>query len=396
MAEVLIGTFSHPVDRTTASMRTAAMFIVIIGMDTFIVQPGFVQGLVDKGGFAEQQAGYIASAEMFGIAASTVAMIWLTSRARWRTLITAALIADAAGNLLCMGMSSFGEFIAIRFVVGMASGILISTGYAVIGLAQNPDRYFGLLITWVLVYGALGVFAMPSAFSRFGLKGVLVVLGLLAVSGLIAVRRLPNAAGPLNDAPSGPQRPLSLRVSAMVLAAAFCYFLSQGAVWPYLFLIGIAGGGGEQAVANGLSIAQFLGVAGAFTYATLGPHLRPSTSLIAGISASFLPMFYFLGVRSAVIYGVAVSIFNYAANYVTPLLMAVVARFDSSGRLIVYAVALQMLGLAIGPALGAAVIAPGNYREAVLISMGSCVACLVLILPPFYAHSREATVAGRV
>ena len=46
----------------SASMRIAAMLIVVIGMDTFIVQPGFVQGLVEKGGFGDKQAGYIAAA----------------------------------------------------------------------------------------------------------------------------------------------------------------------------------------------------------------------------------------------------------------------------------------------------------------------------------------------
>src|ERR1700681_2479999 len=88
-------------DRGSASMRIAATLIVVIGMDTFIVQPGFVQGLVEKGGFSEKHAGYIASAEMFGIASTTVAMIWLATRARWRTLFAIALLVDAVGNLFC-------------------------------------------------------------------------------------------------------------------------------------------------------------------------------------------------------------------------------------------------------------------------------------------------------
>lgn len=366
----------------------AAMLIVVIGMDTFIVQPGFVQGLVDKGGFGEKQAGYIAAAEMLGIASTTVAMVWMATRARWRMLAGAALLLDAAGNLLSTRAGSFNEFVAVRFAIGLASGVLISIGYAVIGGTRNPDRNFGLLIMWVLTYGALGVFAMPSAFSVLGLNGVLVILALLAASGLCILRYLPDAVAPAHD--TGPQKPAgSLLGAGMILGAVFCYFLSQGTVWAYLFLIGTAGGGSEQAVANGLTVAQFLGIAGAFTAATWGPRLRHSTSLIAGISGGVLPMFFFLGAKGAVIYGVAVSVFNYAANYITPLLMAVVARCDRSGRLIVHAVALQMLGLAVGPALGAVAISPGNYRDAVLISMGLCVACLLLILPPVIARAKD-------
>jgi predicted MFS family arabinose efflux permease len=294
---------------------------------------------------------------------------------------------SAAGNLLCTRAASFNEFVAVRFAIGLASGILISIGYAVIGGTTNPDRNFGLLIVWVLTYGALGVFALPSALSAVGLHGVLVALALFAAGGFCVVRYLPDAPATVQSA-GVTKYSAPLLSAAMLLGAVLCFFLAQGTVWTYLFLIGIAGGGGEQAVANDLTVAQFLGIAGAFTAATWGSRLRPSTSLIGGIGAGVLPMFFFLGAKGAVIYGIAVSIFNYAANYITPLLMAVVARGDRSGRLIVYAVALQMLGLAIGPALGAAAISPGDYRQAVIISMGLCIACLLLILPPVIWQSR--------
>lgn len=382
----MIGTAKTPFGES-ASMRFAATLIVVIGMDTFIVQPGFVQGLVEKGGFGDKQAGYIAAAEMFGIAATTVAMIWMANRVRWRTLAAGALVVDAAANLLCAGATSFNEFVLIRFTIGMSCGVLISIGYAVIGGTRNPDRNFGLLIVWVLTYGALGVFAIPSALTVFGLRGLLIVLALLAAVGLGVVRRLPDAGATVQSAGAAGQAS-SVPIAAMLLGAVLCFFLAQGTVWSYLFLIGTAGGGSEQAVANCLTVAQCLGIAGAFTAATWGTRLRHTTSLIAGISAGVLPMYFFLGPNSALIYGIAVSVFNYAANYITPLLMAVVARGDTNGRLIVYAVALQMLGLAIGPALGAAAIAPGDYRPAVLIGMGLCVACLLLILPPVIRQSR--------
>ena len=384
---------SQVLRRESAAMRMAAMSIVVIGMDTFIVQPGFVQGLVEKGGFSDKEAGYIAAAEMFGIASTTVVMVWLATRARWRTLAAVALVMDAAGNLLCTRAASFDEFVAARFAIGLTSGVLISIGYAVIGGTRNPDRNFGLLIVWVLTYGALGVFALPSALSLLGLQGVLIALALLAASGLWVVRYLPDCAATAHGA-AAPEYTASPLSAAMLLGAVLCFFLSQGTVWSYLFLIGTAGGAGEQAVANDLTVAQFLGIAGAFAAATWGSRVRASTSLIGGIGAGVLPMFCFLGAKGAVIYGVAVSIFNYAANYITPLLMAVVARGDASGRLIVYAVALQMLGLAIGPALGAAVISPGDYRHAVLISMGLCVACLALILPPVIRQSRSVMSAS--
>jgi len=45
----------------SARLRLAAAILVgVIGPEVFIVQPGFVQGLVEKLGFDEQGAGYAA------------------------------------------------------------------------------------------------------------------------------------------------------------------------------------------------------------------------------------------------------------------------------------------------------------------------------------------------
>lgn len=372
----------------TAGRLAAAMALVVIGMDTFIVQPGFVQGLVDHAGFRDQDAGYIASMEMFGITATTVAMTWLSRRVRLRTLVFIALVLDAIANVLCIGTDGFHTFAALRFVVGLASGVLISVGYAAVGLSSNPDRNFGLLIVCVLTYGAFGLLALPTVFTMFGLKAVLAFLAFAPVLGLLALRLLGNDRSAAIEATRSEDN-VPRGVRALLLGGILFYFLAQGAIWPFLSLIGIASGGTERQVANALTVSQFLGIAGAWTAATAGARWRHSTSLTAGVVGGVLPLFAFLAVSGAFFFGLGVGLFNYAANFITPLLMAIVAGFDRSGRLVVQAVALQMLGLAAGPALGAAVIEPGNYVVAIWISIGLFVACLVTTLPPILARARR-------
>ena len=71
------------------SRRTVfSMFLVgVIAPEVFIVQPGFVQGLVELLGFDDQGAGYTASAEMFGLAATTILMTFIAHRVNWRAVI---------------------------------------------------------------------------------------------------------------------------------------------------------------------------------------------------------------------------------------------------------------------------------------------------------------------
>ena len=74
MSNLTSGTAHITPGTDSTKLLLSAMLMVVIGMSVFIVQPGFVQGLVEHAGFDDKQAGYIASAEMFGIAFTSVIM----------------------------------------------------------------------------------------------------------------------------------------------------------------------------------------------------------------------------------------------------------------------------------------------------------------------------------
>lgn len=363
--------------------------MVVIGMSVFIVQPGFVQGLVDHAGFTAVQAGYVAASEMFGIAFATILMTMVMTRCNWRLIAAISLAGVIAGNILAAGISGFTEFAVLRFLVGTGSGALISVGYATVGLGDNPDRDFGYLIMWVLVYSALMLLAMPTAFSLIGVTGVIGTFVVIAMAGVPLVRLLPTGGGaqaPLFAVQS--QSPGFGKL--MTLAGLHSYFLAQGVIWAYLSLIGTAAGISTQDVAIGLTVSQILGIAGALTAALISVRLGHTVSLVAGVLAGIVALACMTVPMNVLAYGAAVGAFNYAANFVTPLLMAIVAAMDRTGRMVVQAVALQMLGLAIGPALAASMIAPDEYLNAIHVSMALFAACLVLSLPPLLSPGARA------
>jgi hypothetical protein len=57
---------------------------------------------------------------------------------------------------------------------------------------------------------------------------------------------------------------------------------------------------------------------------------------------------------------------------------------------VVHAVAMQMLGLAIGPSLAASVIEEGSYVNVNLLGGALFLASAALVLPPVVAQSRRA------
>jgi hypothetical protein len=68
------------------------------------------------------------------------------------------------------------------------------------------------------------------------------------------------------------------------------------------------------------------------------------------------------------------------------------ASFDGSGRVVTFAVAMQTLGLAIGPAIGAALLVGNSFIAVQWFGIAAFAASFALILVPARFH--EAKVAN--
>ena len=226
-----------PVDVNGSKCLLAAMYLGVVGPCVFIIQPAFVQGLVAVLGFDESRAGYVAAAEMWGIALATLALTCMPRLfGHWRrTLLVAALVA-AAGNFACALTGDVLVFSILRFLTGLGSGVCISVSFMVIGRSAHPESNFGYLITGLLSYAALGFLLVPPLWAVVGMQGIVVFFGLFNLSLLLCIKHLPCAAA--EPAPADQQIGAAWLAAALAVAAMLAYFLAQGLVWASLFLIG--------------------------------------------------------------------------------------------------------------------------------------------------------------
>ena len=377
------------VDINSPLALAAALLLGVIGPEVFIVQPGFVQGLVAHYGFSEQQAGYVASAEMWGLAITTLMMSWVASRMDWRKLLFVSTLVVVGGNLGSLATVDPAGFAAWRFVAGLGCGVLVSLSFTMVGLTANPDRNFGYLIAAVLTYGAFGLWLMPAAFDAVGMKGLIVFFALFPLLALPLLRHLPSS-GEEHLQVESDAVDLGAGLRVLAVATMLGYFLAQGVVWAYLFLIGLGGGVDEQGAANGLTVSQFLGIGGALVAAALGKRYGRLWPLCIGILGGILPLLFLYDRFSALQYGVVVSVYNFAWNMTHPYLLAAIASFDRGGRLVVHAVGAQMLGLAIGPAIAATVVGANDYGRVLTLGIVLFLIAWALILPPVLAQRRRA------
>jgi MFS family permease len=368
----------------------AAILVGVIGPEVFIVQPGFVQGLVEKLGFDDQAAGYAASIEVWGITATTLVMTFFSHRFNWRTVLTGSLLLVAVSNALCIGVHDRHLFVLLRFLCGAGAGSLISLSFTTVGLTRNPDRNFGYLIMWVLLYGAVVLYLMPAAYAVSGMTGVLLFFAAFPLVALPLVRYFPaNAeAAAVVEADAVD---LALPLKALALAAMFAYFIAQGIAWAYLFLIGTAGGLPEQQVATALTLSQLAGVAGALLPALLGHRFGRWRPLTIGIVGGAIALSFLIGRFAYLPFTLWVCAYNFFWNMTHPYLLGSMASFDRRGRVVMYAVACQMLGLAIGPALAASVIPGGHFERVNWLAIGFFTVSWLCILPPVLIQQRRAS-----
>ena len=370
-----------------------AIYLSIIGAAVFIVQPGFVQGLVEFYGFNEQQAGYIASAEIWGLALTTVVLAFGGHNYSWQRIFRLSIILFVLGNLASTATDELYAFSVLRFITGLGSGGLVSLTFTIIGLTRLPDRNFGFLIMGVLTYGALGLWAFPAALTLVGLKGIIIFFAIFGASGWLCLSHVPDS-GEEHLQVEEDAVDLGSTFRVLAILAMFTYFFAQGVIWAYLFLIGLNGGVDEQGVANGLMISQFLGIAGAFVAAMAGRRFGRAWPLAIGVLGGAAVLAALFGEFTAAVYAVTVCVYNFAWNMTHPYLLGAMASFDRHGRVVVYAVAAQMLGLAVGPAFAASLLGDGNYDRVIIAGMLLFALSYVLILIPLIDHHKAITRAA--
>jgi predicted MFS family arabinose efflux permease len=371
---------------TSTARLWTAILAGVVGPEVFIVQPEVVQGFVRYLGFDEAGAGYAASVEVWGIAISTICLSFLAHRVNWRSAVVGSVLLMAAGNAGSALVADHGLFLLLRFLAGIGAGGLVSLSFAAVGMTSNPDRNFGYLIMWVLVYGAAGLWAVPTVYAVGGLKLLLYLFAVFPLAVLPFVRHFPesgDAAAPIDASAVE----LSARMKLLALVAMLLYFVAQGVVWAYLFLMGTAGGLSEQEVANALTLSQFAGVLGALFAGTTGTRIGRQSALTLGILGGSLCLLLLMGKTSYPTFSAVVCVYNFFWNMTHPTLLSAMAGFDRRGRVVLGATAMQMIGLAVGPALAAAVIPDGGYTRVICVSVAMFVLSWLSIRMPVRRHA---------
>ena len=361
------------------SVILSAILLGTVGVFSFIVQPGLVQGFVTQLGVSEAGANGLAAAEMGGIALATLVAAILSNRVNWRLLIGLSLLIATIGNLasaLIMDVSHLG---VIRFLTGIGSGGIIGLSFAVIGLTDKPEKNLALYLTLLLIYGAIGLWLMPTILETIGLKGIFLIWTVLTALALFVLRYLPKSSEN-RETPSPTAIQFNLGFLAFALLGILAYNTAIGLAWANLFLIGLEVKPDEQAIANSLLLSQFIAIPGALMAVFMSDRFGRWIPYTMGIIGGMLSIFALWMSNSFAVFVIAVCAFNFLWNMVLPYILASVNDMDEKSRMVTPAISMQMMGLFIGPFLGAIILGQGaNFQNVKLIIVGLFIVSFIIL-----------------
>lgn len=371
---------AHDLD---GALSIAAMVALgVLAVAVLFAAPVLVGGMVTALGFTESQAGFVISAELLAMAVGTIPAVYLAKRLNWRVLLVASMVWMIAVNLLCCLMPlHFGPLLALRIATGIPQGVAMSLCLAMIGMTRKPDRNFGLYVAGQLVFGALALFALPRLMSKMGFGFVYLVVAALLIGFLPLLRYLPRSrvqGGPWT--PTVIATPGNLQLGSGLLAI-FVYYVGQYGVWVYLDRIGAHLGFAPQPIAETLSFASFVGIAGSGGAVVFDRRFGRILPITVGCGLSVLSMVLLMFSHGLAQYAAAAALFSAMFNFILPYMMAVIAGADQTGRPMMLANFASGAGLAAGPALGALLLnLQVGYQALYGVGIGSTLAALLLIM----------------
>jgi predicted MFS family arabinose efflux permease len=349
--------------------RIFLAFLASAGLFYVNIMPAIVDGLKEGLGFTDQQAGFAASANVYGAAFGALLVVFIVKRLRWRPVSYALLGTLITMDLLSMLVSTPTVMIGTRLVHGCVGGALVGVGFSVIARTLHPDRTFGVLLFVQFGLGGLGNLYIPRLVPIFG-ENVL-FLALIAFSVVTALMvpfldRYPVRAT-TEKVSLGPSLRIPLVPIALVLGSLFLFQAANNGLFAYIIGLGKFEGLELNFITLSLAVAGWLGLLGAGLVIVFHTRYGRTVPLAAAMLVTIAATWALHFSESQTIFLVANCVIGITWAFVMSYLLGLVSAFDATGQMAALGGFASKLGLASGPLAGGLLLGDDNY--ALLINL---------------------------
>jgi len=340
---------------------TAAILLSCAGIFMVFGMPFFVGGLISELGFTQAQANLISSAEIAGMALSSLLGAAWIGRFNWRHVALFALFAVLAGNLFSFYVENFQVLVATRFITGLVGhGTAFALGVAAIGNTSQPDRNFGFTIASQVAMGALTALIVPKTIAIYGIAGMCAPAAILAVVAMAFIPRLATSGHAQTPDSNQSKRTGILILPLLGLLVMIIWQMGVGPFFNNLVPYGISIQLDPSDIGTALFLSTGLSIIGPLTASALANKINRNVPVCIALTAQLLIILSFQGDITWIGFTVRAILFQTAWNFTGPFLMGMIANLDESGRYSVLIPASQLGGIALGHAVIASLVQGSN------------------------------------
>ena len=344
----------------------AAIVLSCAGVFMVFGMPSFVFGLISILEFSQSQANLISSAEIAGMALSSLLSILWIGRFNWRKVALCALLAIVLGNLISTYITDFQLLVSIRFLTGLVGhGTAFALGIAAIGSTSEPDKNFGFTIASQVVMGALTLFFAPKLIAAYGIAGMCFPAAILACIAMTLTSRLAQSGGvQAHGSDANQTTGLSfIGKYGLPIAGLLVMIAWQMGVGPFfnnLFPFGISINLDPSEIGTALFLSTGLSIIGPLSASALASKVKRGIPVCLALAVQLLVVLSFQGEMTWAGFAIRAILFQTAWNFTGPFLMGMIATMDNTGRFSALIPASQLGGIAIGQAIIASLVQGNN------------------------------------
>jgi predicted MFS family arabinose efflux permease len=371
----------NPINSTQG--KAVLILAFVIGMVDMVSLPIWVGTLMQNYGYSPAQAGLTVTLFLLGVVLASTFLSPKFNKVPRRVLTALgfglASVTFYVISTQSMSVEHFALIAALHGLGGVGVGTALSFTHGSIGRSANPHRL------WAFSNIALGVFAvifmggMPPLMAAKGASVLFSVFaGLMLLGCAVAALVFPQDKGVQDSGlPANHAKTAIPKGAWFLIAAVICLLLNQAMIFSFVERIGAAHGFKPEEVTKVLIAVGLVALLPGALAAFLQTRWSPIAVGIAGpIGQAVLALAMTLSVSFAP-YAVAAALYVFIVIFTHTFLFGLLAKLDTSGRLVAATPAMMMIGSCIGPALGGGVVQAFGYPG---LGYAACVVASVAVI----------------
>jgi predicted MFS family arabinose efflux permease len=358
----------------------------VTGASTVIMGalPLLIGLFAERHGLNFQQIGWIGAAGEAGTFSGVLLAYWLIERGMLRLGMQFGAAIALVFVLLTAAAETFQSLLSWRALTATGVGCVFAIGTYVLGRSAVPARSFSLMSGVQVVCGSAQAAVLPWIHLHFGyVAAVSSVAFWFAVILILVSWMSPVAKTEVARSESAPESTPAVRgrfMSARLLVAVLAFQTSVVVIWLYSERMAMAAGLPREHIAAAIALGNLGGLAASLLGTLAGERVGYLRTVLLATIAIVCGELLILDASSVVAYAVGQFVFNFGWLLGVSYYLGMLAKSDSSGRMIRLAPFALVFAGALGPLLVASFTASDSPNPIVGLSLFFCAGAFALAM----------------